>query len=415
MWATLAPLDGAVVTSGSFVATGQNKQVQHLEGGIIRKMLVNEGDLVEANQPLLVLDDTAAKAKLRRLVLRHHRLLAMRARLTAEVLSQDELQLPTALNERMSDPEVAAIIKGQEAELTARRNTLVAQEGVLRKEISGLGESMRGYEAQAKSTRARLALFSEELKDKTTLLDRKLIRKTEVLNLQRAEAGLSGELGELIGRIGDAKDRIARARQQIVQLQSASIEKAVAELRQAESELDDVQEQIHAAEDVLNRTEIRAPVRGVVVKLNRHTPGGVVGPGDVILELLPANDELVIQARVEPRDISHVKAGQDALVRLTSLNQRLTPMIEGKVTYVSADTVPDSSAVDKKKGLELPRGDSFVVRVKVDEQDAYSKIENLQMTPGMPADLYIKTGQRTFFNYVLRPLLDSFSRAFREP
>jgi HlyD family secretion protein len=339
----------------------------------------------------------------------------MRARLTAEVLSQDELQLPTALNERMSDPEVAAIIKGQEAELTARRNTLVAQEGVLRKEISGLGESMRGYEAQAKSTRARLALFSEELKDKTTLLDRKLIRKTEVLNLQRAEAGLSGELGELIGRIGDAKDRIARARQQIVQLQSASIEKAVAELRQAESELDDVQEQIHAAEDVLNRTEIRAPVRGVVVKLNRHTPGGVVGPGDVILELLPANDELVIQARVEPRDISHVKAGQDALVRLTSLNQRLTPMIEGKVTYVSADTVPDSSAVDKKKGLELPRGDSFVVRVKVDEQDAYSKIENLQMTPGMPADLYIKTGQRTFFNYVLRPLLDSFSRAFREP
>jgi HlyD family type I secretion membrane fusion protein len=412
-WAAMAPLEGAVVASGSFVATGQNKQVQHLEGGIIREMLVNEGDLVEANQPLLRLDDTAVKAKLRSLILRQYRLIAMTARLEAEIHSFDKMELPAALAEQASDPEVKPILQGQEAELTARRTTLLAQEEVLRREISGLQETIRGYKSQVDSNHTRLALFDEELKDKSSLLDRQLIKKTEILDLQRAEASLSGELGDLLGRIGDAKDRIARADQEIAQFHSAAIEKAVEELRQTESDLDDVKEQIRASRDVVERTEIRAPVRGIVVKLNRHTPGGVVGPGDVILELLPVNDELVIEARVNPREITHVKEGQDALVRLTALNQRMTPMIEGKVVYVSADTVPDQVARSQVDS-EASRRDSFVVRVRIDEDDARSKVENFRPTPGMPADLYIKTGQRTFFNYMMRPVADSFSRAFRE-
>ena len=185
------------------------------------------------------------------------------------------------------------------------------------------------------------------------------------------------------------------------------------ELRQTELDLDDVKEQIRATRDVVERTEIRAPVRGIVVKLNRHTPGGVVGPGDVILELLPVDDELVIEARVNPTDITHVKGGQDALVRLSALNQRLTPMIEGKVVYVSADTVP-AQAPRGQSDTEISRRDTFIVRVRIDERDARAKIENFRSTPGMPADLYIKTGERTFFNYMMRPVFDSFSRAFRE-
>jgi HlyD family secretion protein len=409
----MAPLDGAVVASGSFVATGQNKQVQHLEGGIIRKMLVNEGDLVEESQPVLRLDDTAVKAKLRRLVLRQYRLIAMTARLAAEIHSFDKLQLPEALVQQASDPDVKFILQGQEAQLTARRTTLLAQEEVLRREISGLRQTIGGYQAQVDSNGRRLALFDEELKDKDYLLQRQLIKKTEVLNLQRAQASLSGDLGELLGRIGDAKDRIARADQQTTQLRAAAIQKAVEELRETESDLDDVNEQIRATRDVVERTEVRAPVRGIVVKLHRHTPGGVVGPGDVILELLPVNDELVIEARVNPTEITHVKVGQDALVRLTALNQRLTPMIDSKVVYVSADTVPDQIA-QREIDSETSRRDSFIVRVRINEVDARSKVENFRPTPGMPADLYIKTGQRTFFNYMMRPILDSFSRAFRE-
>jgi HlyD family type I secretion membrane fusion protein len=411
-WAAVAPLDGAVVASGSFVATGQNKQVQHLEGGIIRKMLVNEGDLVEEGQPLLRLDDTAVKAKLRSLVLRRYRLIAMAARLTAEINSLDKLQLPEALAQQASDPDVRFVLQGQEAQLTARRTTLLAQEEVLRREISGLRETIRGYQAQVDSNTRRLALFDEEIKDKSYLLERQIIKKTDVLNLQRAEASVSGDLGELLGRIGDAKDRIARADQQMVQLRAAAIQKAVEELREAESDLDDVNEQIRATRDVAERTEVRAPVRGIVVKLHRHTAGGVVGPGDLILELLPVNDELVIEARVNPTEITHVKVGQNALVRLTALNQRLTPMIDGKVVYVSADTVPDQSA--QREIDSETRRDSFIMRVRIDEADAHSKVENFRPTPGMPADLYIKTGQRTFFNYMMRPILDSFSRAFRE-
>jgi HlyD family type I secretion membrane fusion protein len=412
-WATLAPLASAVVASGSFVATGQNKQVQHLEGGIIREMLVKEGEVVEANQPLLRLDDTAAQSKLRRLILRKYRLIAASARLKAEIDSSDKMQLPAALVEDTSDSVVLSIVQSQETELTAWRANLLDQEEILKKEIAGLQESIGGYQSQVTSIRARLALFDEELKTKSALLEQQLVRKTEVLALQRSEAGLSGELGETLGRIGDARERIARAEQQIAQLRSAAIQKAIEELHGTESDLDDLREQIVAAQDVMERTEVRAPVRGIVVKLNQYTPGGVVAPGGVILELLPVNDELIIEARVKPSEINHVSEGQSALVKLTALNQRLTPMIEGKVVYVSADTVSDLNARHASEPDALARN-SFVVRVWLNQRDAHQKVENFRPTPGMPADIFIETGERTFFNYLMRPVIDSFARAFRE-
>jgi HlyD family secretion protein len=413
VWATLAPLDGAVVVSGSFVATGQNKQVQHLEGGIIRDVLVKEGDLVEANQPLVRLDDTASRAKLRRLVLRKYRLLIMKARLEAETTGAEKFDLPPALAAEATDPEVRSIIDRQLIELAARRAKLFSEEEVLRKEIAGLKESITGYQAQVRSNESRLALFSEELKDRNALLARQLARKTEVLAVQRAEVALSGELGELTARIGDAKQRIARAEQQIMQIRSSAMQKAIEELRATETELDDITEQARAAQDVVDRVEVRAPVRGVVVKLNQHTQGGVVGAGAVILELLPVNDELIIEARLNPSEITHVHAGQDALVRLSAYNQRVTPMIQGKVIYVSADTIAHVDPRSKVDPDSLRR-DSFVLRVRLDKDDAAHQIPHFRLTPGMPVDVFVKTGERTFFSYIMRPIADSFSRAFRE-
>jgi HlyD family type I secretion membrane fusion protein len=413
VWATVAPLASAVVASGSFVATGQNKQVQHLEGGIIRELLVKEGDVVEASQPLLRLDDTAAVSKFRRLVVRQSRLLATSVRLRAEIGGSGQLQLPSALTDDAADPEVKSIVQSQKAELAARRQSIANQEEVLRKEIAGLRESVRGYEAQADANRARFTLFDEELKAKGPLIEHQLIRKSEILALQRSEVGLQGELGELLGRSGDATERIARAEQQIAQLRLTAIEKASEELRGTDTELDDLREQILAAQDVVRRTEVRAPVRGIVVKLNQYTTGGVIAPGGVILELLPINDELVIEARVNPNEITHVKEGQNALVRLTALNQRLTPMIEGRVVYVSADTVMDQSA-RRNNEQDNGRRETFIVRVRLDERDARNKVDNFRPTPGMPADIFVETGQRTFFTYLMRPVMDSFSRAFRE-
>jgi HlyD family type I secretion membrane fusion protein len=421
VWAALAPLNGAVVASGVFVATGQNKLVQHFEGGIIRDLLAKEGDVVEADQVLVRMDDTPARAKLRRLVLRQYRLLTMKARLESEMRGTDALEMPQPLAANAADPEVVAIFERQRTELRARRASLADEESVLRKEIAGLDESIRGYETQVKSTEQRLALFAEELKDKNTLLERQLVRKTEVLSLQRAEAGLAGDLGELTGRIADARERIARAQQRIAHLRSAAIQRAVQELRETEAELDDILEQMRAAHDVAERIEVRSPVRGVVVKQNFHTTGGVAAPGAVIFELLPVLDELIIETKVKPNDISHVVVGQQALVRLAALNQRITPMIAARVTYLSADALAAQTPQVSQAQVSHAKGaqdnalrDFYIVRVRLDVEDAKERVRDFRPTPGMPADVYIKTGERTFFEYIMRPVLDSFARAFRE-
>jgi HlyD family type I secretion membrane fusion protein len=412
-WAAIAPLASAVVTSGYFVAIGQNKQIQHLEGGIIRELLVKEGEIVEPDQNLVRLDDTSAKSKLRRLVLRKYRLIATSGRLNAELASAAQIALPPELKAQLADPAVRAIVEAQALELKARRSSLEGQEEVLRKEIAGLQESIRGYQAQVTANESRTALFREELEAKNTLMEKQLVKRSEILALMRSEAGLAGELGELLGRIGDAKEKIARAEQQIVQLRTAATQKAIEELHTATAELDDVQEQILAAHDVVERTDVRAPVRGIVVKLHHHTAGGVVAAGGILMELLPINDELMIQARIKPTDVAHVREGQHALVRLSALNQRLTPMVEGSVTYLSADAVADQ-VVGRPQDQEAAKGVSFVVRVRLDQKDLAAKVEGFQPTPGMPADLFIETGERTFFDYLMRPLLDSFLRAFRE-
>jgi HlyD family type I secretion membrane fusion protein len=183
-------------------------------------------------------------------------------------------------------------------------------------------------------------------------------------------------------------------------------------LRQTESDLDDITEQIRSAADVVQRTDVKAPVRGIVVKLNQHTRGGVVPAGGTILELLPVNDDLIIEGRIDPDQVSHVTEGQSATVRLSALNQRVTPMIEGRVVYLSADTISDQR--DATTHSQLMERGSFIVRVKVDETDADRKVPNFKPTPGMPATLYIRTGSRTLANYLMEPVMESFSRAFRE-
>jgi len=415
VWAGVAPLNSAVVAPGTFVATGQNKLVQHFEGGIIREIAVKDGDAVEANQVLVRMDDTAADTKLRRLVIKKYRQLAMKARLEAEMSSSDTIETPAAFSETARDPEIKAIFERQRAELRARRASLATEESVLRKQIAGLEESIRGYQAQVQSTKDRIALFVEELKDKDSLLGQQLIRKSDVLALRRSEASLGGELGEYLGRIADSKERIAQANERIAQLHATTLRDAIKELRETETDLDDVEEQIRAAQDVVDRVDVRSPVRGIVVKRNFHTPGGVVSPGAVILELLPIGEERIIEAHVNPKDISHVSVGQQALVRLSALNQRITPMVGASVIYVSADALAEQVQVKTETRPDSDtRREFYVVRVRLDQDDILRRMPEFIPTPGMPADVYIKTGERTFFEYIMKPVFDSFSRAFRE-
>jgi HlyD family secretion protein len=283
------------------------------------------------------------------------------------------------------------------------------------KQIAGLEESIRGYQAQVQSTKERIALFAEELKDKNSLLGQQLVRKSDVLALRRSEASLGGELGEYLGRIADSKERIAQANERIAQLHSTALRDAIKELRETEADLDDVEEQIRAAQDVVDRVDVRSPVRGIVVKKNFHTAGGVVSSGAVILELLPIGEERVIEAHVKPQDISHVSVGQGALVRLSALNQRITPMVGASVIYVSADALAEQVQMKTERHADSDtRREFYVVRVRLDQDDILRRMPEFIPTPGMPADVYIKTGERTFFEYIMKPVFDSFSLAFRE-
>lgn len=311
------------------------------------------------------------------------------------------------LSKLQADPDFTTIVKAQRATIDAHRKSLNSEIASIRTGIDALQERINGSTTQLTSVRQQIDFFDEELNAKEQLLRSGLIRKSEVLALQRARANLQGEAGRITGEIGDSKEKIARSEEQIVGARNTAIKASVEQLHETLAELADVRERIHAATRILERVKISSPVRGVVVKLRYHTAGGVVEPGKTVMEIVPVQDNLLIEVRVRPQDIQNVKLGQAAIVRLTALKQRVTPMIEAKVVYVSADALPDD------KSGAAARNDVYVARVAPDP-GAAANIQGFAPTPGMPAEVYIKTTDRTFLEYLLQPIRDSMSRAFRE-
>ena len=409
VWGNVAPIAGAVVASGVFVATGQNKIVQHLEGGVIRDIYIKEGDVVEEGQALLDLDETGPRAELRRLELKSNRLTAIDTRLQAEMREAQEIRFSKELQEAAaSDPEIREILASQVLTFTARRNNMNSDIASIEQSIGGLNERIQGSNIQLVAIAKQIKLLDEEIETKEGLLKKGLVRKPEIMLLQRTQANLEGEIGRIKGDIGDSKERIARALEQINGVRKTAIKTAVEQMHEGRGELADVRERMLAARRVLERIRIVAPVRGVVVKLRYHTQGGVVEAGKNVMEILPLKEELLIEARVRPQDIDSVKHGQQAMVRLTALSQRITPMVSGDVIYLSAD-----SLADEKKSQQVGPTDIYIVRVKLDAAEV-ANIPGFSPTPGMPAEVYIKTSERTFFQYIAKPIHDSMSRAFRE-
>lgn len=408
VWSNFAKIAGAVVTSGAFVATGENKTIQHLEGGVIRQILVQEGDLVKSGQVLMVLDATAARAELRRLTLVRDQLEAQSARLVAEANEKESFEFPASLTRDDDDAEVRAILADQQLTFSARRKNLDGNLAVLKQGEAALLDRIAGSNAQKESMKKQIDLFQEELHAKERLMAKGLVLKPEVLALKRALASASGEIGRLDADMANARDEIARTHRQMIAVRNDAVAKAFEQLHDVRANLADTLQRIRSAQDILQRTSIIAPVRGIVVNMRYHTIGGVVGSGSPILQIVPVDNPLVIEARIRPQDIEHVRAGQFASVRLTALPQRITPMINADVVYVSADALP----TDQPGG---PRGDEYVVRIKLDNADLQRELPHFQPAAGMPAEVYIKTSGRTFFQYVTEPIKESMSRAFREP
>lgn len=406
-WSSTAPIDGAVVASGTFVATSQNKVVQHLEGGIIDEILSKEGQIVEKGQTLIRLKDTKARADLKRLNIRQAQLQAMDARLKAEAIGfSEKVDYPTDLIGKSSSRDVRAVIDTQNAIFRARRHKLDNEIAILNQSIAAYRQRIKGNAHQLKSSERQLKIIELELKGKTKLLNAGLVRKPEYFSLLRAKANLTGEIGRRQSDMHDAEERIIGTKAQIARARNIAIQTAVEERLGIEGELKDIRERIKGAQSVLTRVAVKSPVKGIVVKLNYHTAGGVIRPGNDILALLPLGDELVIEARIRPEDIDVVTTGQEANVRLTALNQRLTPIVPGNVIYVSADSLPNETN-------SLSKDNVYIARIKLDKNEA-NKIGGFLPTPGMPTEVYIKTGTRTFFQYLMQPIMDTVSRAFRE-
>ncbi|MGO4914793.1 HlyD family type I secretion periplasmic adaptor subunit [Pseudogemmobacter sp. W21_MBD1_M6] len=405
VWAFRAPLAAAVISQGSFVATGQNKIVQHLEGGIIREILAAEGDRVVKGQLLLRLDETAALANERELFLRRARLEAIEARLTAENAVSPSITFPPDLIEGRIDPEIAAILDNQLLAFRVSRTSIEGDIAPLMSNAAAMEMRAKGYATQLASIRDQLEIFEEDHEAKAKLLEQGLIRRTEFNALRRALAEATGQIGRLEAEISESEQMRQKYLDQIEQTRNAYKQAALDELQIIQSELDGIREQSRKAENVLARAVLTAPVSGTIVRSHYHTVGGVIEGGKPIMEILPSNAPLIIEAQIPRTDIDSVRTGQAATVRLVALNARTTPVLYGEVFYVSADSLLDASQ-DKRQEV-------YVARIKL-SPDELLRVQGFKATPGMPAEIMIQTEERTFFQYLVKPIRDSMARAFRE-
>lgn len=405
LWSFRAPLAAAVIAQGSFVATGRNKIVQHLEGGIIEDILVSEGEAVEAGQILMTLDQTSAEANERELFIRKIRLQAMTERLLAEHSEKEQLVFSTALIEASKDVEVMTILDSQKLSFDVSRKTLLNDIALLERNMEALRIRAAGFEAQLSSLERRSDILQEEYDTKNSLFEKGLVRKGDLNTIRRVQAEAEGQLARLTAETAEVNQMLLKYEEQISRTRSAYREAALDELGVIEADLESVREKARQARSVLDRAVVRAPVTGTVVRLHHHTPGGVIETGEPIAEILPADAPLIIEAQIPRTEIDSVVTGQAATVRLVALNQRTTPVLSGEVFYVSADALLEDNA-------GIPQ-EVYLARVSL-TPDELGRVRGFVPTPGMPAEIMIQTEERTFAAYIAKPVADSMSRAFRE-
>jgi len=402
-WAAVADIASAVVSQGTVKVFTNRKKVQSLEGGVVTALNIKNGDYVNTGDVLLSLDRTRAAASHQIIQGNHDATRAAIARLNAERDETDIITFPQDLKDRAQDPDVAEILASQEKLFIARKATYGGEVAMVKERIGQLREEIRGLDKQTTAKQQQIRLIEEELAGLYELLDKGYTARTRVLALEREASSLEGEAGEHIASSARAKRAISEAELEILQLRKARIEQIVTELQDQETQLFDLEERLGAASYTLEQTDLRATASGYVVGLAVHTVGGVVQPGETVLEIVPRDDELIVEAKIQPTDIDNVQLGLDADVQFTAFSQRSTPKLSGQVIYVSAD-----SMVDPNRDIPF-----YLARVSVPDEEVERLGDNL-LQPGMPADVLIKTGSRSPLNYFLKPIKDSMNKAWRE-
>ena len=403
-WSVFAPIESAAIASGVVENETSRKTLQHLEGGIVREILVAEGDNVEVGQTLLRLDPTKARAERRGLTGQILEAKAREARLLAERGEADDIVVPSEFQDALGeDPSVGAILAGQRSILAARRQVMRAQITIVGERMAQITKEIGGLKAQELAATKRSEIARQEAAAVQVLVDKGLERRPRLLSLEREMAEIEGRRGELSAQISRAFQALGESRAVLVKLNSDRQNEIAQSLRDTQAEILLLSERVKAVEDQLSRTEVKAPEAGIVTDLRVHTLGGVIGAGAPIMDLVPRHDRLIVTARVRAEDIDVVHPGLSADVHLLAYNQRIIPAVKGVVTYISADRLLD-------RRTDQPY---YATKIQVKEEEA-STLDAAPMVPGMPTRVLIKTGRSTVAVYALKPLLDSFNNAFRE-
>jgi HlyD family secretion protein len=403
-WSALAPLESAAIASGTVESESSRKIIQHLEGGIIKEILVTDGDVVNSGQALIRLDDTKPRAELQSLRGQLWDATAREARLHAEQQGFDDVSFPDELKTPQKDDEtVTAVMAGQQSIFETRRQVFRSQVAVIRERMSQVDEEIAGLKAQEIAATKRSEIVREEVATVTVLVNKGFERRPRLLNLEREMADIDGRRGETAAQISRAAQVISESQATLLKLESDRQNEIAQSLRDAQNQIFQLRERLQAANDQLRRTEVKAPEDGVVTDLRIHTPGGVVGAGEHLMDLVPRHDRLIVTARVKPEDIDVVRIGLRADVQLLAYNQRRVPRLRGTVTQVSADRLLD-------KRTDEPY---YAAKIRV-EDERLAELDGVQIIPGMATRVFVMTGRSTVALYALRPLLDSFSSAFRE-
>jgi len=403
-WAALAPVSGAVIAAGSVKVDMYRRTVQHQEGGIVGEILVRDGTHVKAGDPLIVLKDVKIDASTEMVLTQLDGELAKTARLQAEQAWAEKIKFPDELLKRANDPRIGEILRRETQLFNTRREAYESQLALIRSQIRDTEHEITARQAQIKADRAAVKFSRDELESNRKLQKEGFISQTRILALERATADVEARLGEHQADLASARARASDLKLKAENLRTTMMQEAANELRNSTSQALDLRERLRPLQDAEVRQRIIAPIGGQVVGLKYTTIGAVIGPRDPILDIVPDNIELLVEARVRPDDINYVVVGAPADVRLTSFRRRITPVVEGEVIYVSADRIDDKEA----------RTAYYVAHVRV-TPEALEKAGDLKLQSGMPAEVFIKTPPRSALLYVIDPILGFLQRSLREP
>lgn len=401
-WASTTLFSGAVIAHGSLVVESNSKRVQHPNGGVVGEVRVREGDHVKAGDVVVRLDDTITKASLAIVSKGLDELTARKARLEAERDGSDSIVFPPDLKQRQ-DEQALRVMESERRLFNLRSSARAGQKSQLRERIGQLNEEIRGIASQQAAKTQEVTLIRRELEGVRELWEKNLIQLTRLTSLEREAARIDGERAQLVATSAQAKGKITEIELQILQIDQDLRSEVARETRDIDVRIGELTERRTAAEDQLRRVDIRAPQDGIVHQLAVHTVGGVVAAGETLMSIVPASDVLMVEAKVAPAEIDQLAVGQQATLRFVNFNQQTTPEIGATVSRVSADVTTDS-----RTGANF-----FTVRLEMAAGEI-SRLGDIKLLPGMPVEVFIRTSERTVLSFLLKPLTDQISRAFRE-